>query len=185
MPIIKEHVHRWNVWCAIFSVLPLLVKKDKDDAEGHLFALFAELQAHIRNAPIDAILRITNTITACDKLQYIFTNKVTRRRPHVPFHSLNRLFSFQFSISCIIVLILKIESVYAITSNAINAKQQVAWTTFLTALIDATSNTTTQIANVSFENDIVKPLVSHFSRFRELKAQPLIAVLTQNATASI
>lgn len=76
MPLIKDHVHRWNVWCAIFSVLPLLVKKDRDDVDGHLFGLFSEFQAHIRNAPIDAILRITSTIIACEKLQYIFANKV-------------------------------------------------------------------------------------------------------------
>lgn len=77
MPLIKDHVHRWNVWCAVFSILPLLIKKDKDDVEGLLFSLFAEFQAHIRNAPIDAILRITNTIIACEKIQYIFTNKVS------------------------------------------------------------------------------------------------------------
>lgn len=80
MPIIKDHVSRWDVWCAIFTTLPILVKKDKDDNEGHLFALLSEFQAHIQNAPIDAILRQTKVLVACDKLSYIFTNKVIIRQ---------------------------------------------------------------------------------------------------------
>lgn len=88
---------------------------------------------------------------------------------------------FQFSISCVIVLLLKMESVYAISSNAISSKQQIVWIEFLTALINAVNNNiNSQIVHVTFENDILKPLVSHFSRFRELKSQPLIATLTQN-----
>lgn len=79
MPLIKDHIHRWDVWCAVFTSLPLLVKKDKDDSEGLLLALLAEFQSHIRNAPIDAIIRLTTAITAYDKLQYLFINKVRIR----------------------------------------------------------------------------------------------------------
>lgn len=78
LPLIQEHIHRWDVWCAIFSALPISVKKDKDDSEGLLFALFPEFQAHIQNAPIDAILRITNTLIASEKLGYVFLNKVSQ-----------------------------------------------------------------------------------------------------------
>lgn len=98
---------------------------------------------------------------------------------------LDLILCFQFSISCVIVLLLKIETVYAITSNAISAKQQTTWIAFLNALINAVtaSKSGPQLVNVSFENDIVKPLVSHFSRFRELISQPLIALLTQNTSS--
>lgn len=77
LPLIREDIHRWDVWCAIFTAMPMLVKKDKEDNEGLIFALFPEFQAQIQNAPIDAILRITNTLIACDKLNYVFTHKVT------------------------------------------------------------------------------------------------------------
>lgn len=91
--------------------------------------------------------------------------------------------TMQFSISCAIVLIIKMESVYAISPDAISAQQQSAWLEFLTALINAvTKLMNVQLANVAFENDIIKPLVSHFSRFRDLKSQPLIAVLTQKSS---
>lgn len=190
LPLIKDHVFRWDVWCPIFATLPMLVRKDRDDTEGHLFGLFVEFQAHIQNAPIDAILRLTNTLIAYERLNYIFTNKVSpcpgMSDVHSNSHISNELFFHpQFSISCVIVLLLKIESVYAISSNAISTKQQTSWLEFLNALINtATANkNTTQLVNVSFEIDIVKPLISHFSRFRELKSQPLIAILTQNTSS--
>lgn len=86
----------------------------------------------------------------------------------------------QFSISCVIVLIVKMESVYAISPNAISPTQQATWLEFLTALSNAVEKLgNLQLANVAYENDILKPLLNHFARFRDLKSQPLIAVLTQ------
>lgn len=190
LPLIQQHIHRWDVWCAIFAALPLAVKKDKDDVEGHLFALFANFQAHIQNAPIDAILRITNTLIATEKLGFVFTNKVSeicRDGRQTKFIDKNLilflvyfLISLQFTISCVVVLVLKVESVYAISSNAINTKQQAIWLQFLTALVGSVNkNANVQSTTTTFEKDILKPLVSHFSRFRDLPSQPLLAVLTQ------
>lgn len=86
----------------------------------------------------------------------------------------------QFSISCVIVLIVKIESVYAISPNAISSTQQTQWLEFLAALVNAVEKLgTLQLANVAYENDILKPLLNHFARFRDLKTQPLIVVLTR------
>lgn len=76
LPLIKDNAYRWDVWIAILATLPLLVKKDRDDAESPLFVLFPEFQSYIENASIDSILRLTNTLIACDRLNYIFTNKV-------------------------------------------------------------------------------------------------------------
>lgn len=72
------------------------------------------------------------------------------------------------------------ESVYAISPNAISQIQQASWLEFLTALVNAADKLgNLQLANVAYENDILKPLLNHFSRFRDLKSQTLIAVLTQ------
>lgn len=71
------------------------------------------------------------------------------------------------------------ESVYAISPNAITPIQQATWLEFLTALVNSADTLeTNQLANVAYENDILKPLLNHFSRFRDLKSQTLIAVLT-------
>lgn len=77
LALIKDNVYRWDVWIAILAALPVLVKKDRDDAETPLFILFPEFQSYIENASIDSILRLTNTLISCDKLSYIFTNKVS------------------------------------------------------------------------------------------------------------
>lgn len=176
------------MWIAILAALPILVKKDRDDAESPLFILFPEFQSYIENASIDSILRLTNTLISCDKLNYIFTNKVSRLALHIVnshrscFTFINSLFlsGKQFTISCVIVLLVKMESVYAISPNAITPIQQATWLEFLTALVHAADTLeTNQLANVAYENDILKPLLNHFSRFRDLKSQTLIAVLTQ------
>lgn len=58
--------------------------------------------------------------------------------------------------------------------------QQTSWLEFLAALADATDQLENQqLVNVAYETEILKPLLNHFSRFRDLKSQPLIAVLTQ------
>lgn len=72
----KDNVYRWDVWIAIFTALPVLVKKDRDDTESPLFILFPEFQSYIENASIDSILRLTNTLISFEKLGYIFTNRV-------------------------------------------------------------------------------------------------------------
>lgn len=71
------------------------------------------------------------------------------------------------------------ESVYKISSSAISATQQATWLEFLTALVDALEKIgNVQPACVAFENDIMEPLLVHFSRFGHLKMQPLILLLT-------
>lgn len=69
-------MYRWDVWVAIFTAMPALVKKDHDETESPLFVLFPEFQSYIENASIDSILRITNTLIAYDKLSYIYANRV-------------------------------------------------------------------------------------------------------------
>lgn len=84
------------------------------------------------------------------------------------------------------VLLLKIESVYAISSNAINSNQEALWLQFLTALVESVTNKNANIptTTATFEKDILKPLVSHFTRFQDLKSQALVSVLTQRTVSN-
>lgn len=72
------------------------------------------------------------------------------------------------------------ESVYKISADAISATQQAAWLEFLSALVDAAEKLGNAVpaAMVAFENDIMEPLLVHFSRFLQLKMQPLIVLLS-------
>lgn len=54
------------------------------------------------------------------------------------------------------------------------------WISFLTQLATAASATAqAQQLGAAIQSDVIKPLVSHFSRFRELKSQQLLVLLTQ------
>lgn len=88
-------------------------------------------------------------------------------------------FSTQFTISCVVLLLLKMESLYAISPNAIQQPQEAAWLEFLRAIMAAAKDVErTDIVNVEFETDICKPLLSHLGRFQQLDAQYFVAVLT-------
>lgn len=93
-------------------------------------------------------------------------------------------FLFQFFISCIVVLIRRAEYIYSITDDSsagTSTSVPSAWLTFLAILVDAANKQTHSqtIGVVINQNDNIKALVSHFSRFRELKSQQLLAILTQ------
>lgn len=75
--IIKQSI-KWDVWCAIFTALPLTIKKDKEDSDGFLFAFYLEFKKHVSEAEIDDILNVASAIAASDKkLGFLFVSKVS------------------------------------------------------------------------------------------------------------
>lgn len=92
----------------------------------------------------------------------------------------------QFCISCIIILILRAEFIHTIDADTINLDIQNAWLSFLSALTNSLSNNshihTAITGTTTIENDIVKSLTNHFSRFKEIKTRELLAVLTHDSS---
>lgn len=82
------------------------------------------------------------------------------------------------------MLIRRAEYIYSITDDSsagTSTSVPSSWLTFLSILVDA-ANKQTQLQTIGVvanQNDNIKALVSHFSRFRELKSQQLLAILTQ------
>lgn len=75
--IIKQSI-KWDVWCAIFTALPLTIKKDKEDSDGFLLAFYLEFKKHCSEAEIDDVLMIASAIGASDKkLSFLFNSKVS------------------------------------------------------------------------------------------------------------
>lgn len=75
--IIKQSI-KWDVWCAIFTALPLTIKKDKEDSDGFLLAFYLEFKKHVSEAEIDDILNVASAIAASDKkLSFLFVSKVS------------------------------------------------------------------------------------------------------------
>lgn len=78
LPLIVDHRSRWDVWYGILSTLPVLMKKDKEDQEGLLFAFFPEFKKQMENASMLEILKVGNAIASADKtLHCVFVNKVS------------------------------------------------------------------------------------------------------------
>lgn len=77
MPLIKNNTHRWVVWYTIFATLPLIIKKEKDDSEGLLLAMYAEFKNQIQHGSIMEVMKIANSMISCEtRLCYMFKNKV-------------------------------------------------------------------------------------------------------------
>uniref|UniRef100_A0A1B0C9X8 Uncharacterized protein n=1 Tax=Lutzomyia longipalpis TaxID=7200 RepID=A0A1B0C9X8_LUTLO len=47
LPHLVDEEHKWQVWQAIFAVLPIITKKDRDDTDGSLGGLFTEFKNHL------------------------------------------------------------------------------------------------------------------------------------------
>lgn len=77
--LIKDLQQRWNIWYGICSTLPIIVKKDKDDVDGKLMALFPVFKDQLTDANITELLRLGSLMTATvdvRKINYMFMNKV-------------------------------------------------------------------------------------------------------------
>lgn len=78
MPLIKDLTYRWDLWYAIFSVLPIIIKKDKDDAEHTLFSMFSEFKNQIQDAKMMEIIKLGNCLTLSEKkIVNVLQNKVS------------------------------------------------------------------------------------------------------------
>ncbi|OIC62059.1 hypothetical protein A7M48_21775 [Acinetobacter baumannii] len=78
MPFIADQSIRWVVWSGVFCSLQTVVKKDKDDVEGVLYALYPEFKKHVNKATFELLVSISSAITLNDKkLAGIFCSRVS------------------------------------------------------------------------------------------------------------
>lgn len=78
MPFIADQSVRWTVWNGVFCALQNVVKKDREDVDGILFALYPEFKKHIHEANFDTIITISAAFTQNDKkLSGIFCSRVS------------------------------------------------------------------------------------------------------------
>lgn len=154
----------------------IIAKKDPDDIDGLLISLYPEFRNQIQYAGMDEILRISLSLVAGHNEK-----------------KLSSIVESKFCILAIIAMILRVEQFYQISQDLVDANQKTKWLYFLNNVGQfninnniAQRNKTTQGTGgngsggiTSMDGDLVKSLVKHFSRFRELKAQQLLVVLSQ------
>lgn len=78
MPFIEDNPVRWNVWCGVFMSLQNVLKKDKDDGDGLLFALYPHFKKQIVEADLSDVIKIANSMPLNDKrVNVLFACKVS------------------------------------------------------------------------------------------------------------
>lgn len=78
MTYVEAHEIRWIIWMGVFSSLQNVVKKDKDDSDGVLYALYPEFKNQVREADFETIVRISASISLSEKkFNAIFCSKVS------------------------------------------------------------------------------------------------------------
>lgn len=175
LPLIRDHIQRWDVWCDIFATLCMIVKKDRDDTDGLLLNFYPEFRNQIQYAGMDDILRLAITLVTGPNEK-----------------KLGSIVESRFCILAIIAMILRVEQFYQITQDLVQERQKEKWLLFLNTVENFNSNSNNNNAqqrkgsNASggggggaIDGELTKSLLKHFSRFRELKAQQLLTVLSQ------
>lgn len=77
LPHLVDMDHVWQTWCAIFSGLPAVIKKDRDDSDGLLYAFCKILKTQLHKTDFVTLIRIADSVLLSDKVVYVFKSKVS------------------------------------------------------------------------------------------------------------
>ncbi|KAH8311289.1 hypothetical protein KR044_005426 [Drosophila immigrans] len=161
MPFIEDQSVRWIVWSGVFSSLQTVVKKDREDVEGVLYALYPEFKKHIHEANFETIINIS-AFTLTDK-------------------KMTGIFCSRFGILSLVGLILRAEAIYMSNNDAtLNEENREKWREFLAQVASCLNRTIqNQTISAAIESDAIQPMMNHFARFKDLKLDALLALITQ------
>ncbi|XP_059611274.1 protein PAT1 homolog 1 [Phlebotomus argentipes] len=161
LPHLVDEEHKWQVWHAIFTVLPIIAKKDRDESDGSLVALFPEFKNHLIVAKFSDFITVPKAIVAANKkINYIFGNK--------------------FGMLSIIAMMVTAEAIYELYEGEpevdINGK---IWRQFMVTLASCAAKQPHTDIEQSLDKEVLQILLNHLRRFPEVEAQPLTTVLSQ------
>lgn len=66
MTYLIEHDSRWSVWVGIFNALQSVLKRDREDSEGILYAFYPEFKKQIQFANFEVVVNISEAIALSD-----------------------------------------------------------------------------------------------------------------------
>lgn len=75
---LEEHESRWQVWLGIFNALQVVLKRDREDSEGILYAFYPEFKKQIQLANFEMIVKLAEAIALNDSKRStgVLCNKV-------------------------------------------------------------------------------------------------------------
>lgn len=77
LPFLKDHPHRWTVWCTIFSTIAIVMKKDKE-FDYTLMSLYEEFEKHLSVAKLEEVTQLAKALVLDEKKAgFLFSNKVS------------------------------------------------------------------------------------------------------------
>ncbi|XP_053665215.1 protein PAT1 homolog 1-like [Anopheles marshallii] len=169
LAVLHGHAARWTLWGMIFTALPCLAKRDRDDAEGLLLTLFSEFERQIRYGTITDLLQVAKTIgSSCKVMQCIVSSK--------------------FLLSCIITIIFQMEMFCGKNpATLLSASQDDWWISFLAdvnSVVRDTSRPAHSSVAINPDNNIVRTLRVHFARFgTRVDGTDLLNFITDNGNS--
>lgn len=156
--LLRDHPYRWTLWSTIFSTVPFLLKKDRDDPEGVLFALYTEFERHVQYSQFPDLLKLSEILES-DKI-------------------LSHLTTCKFLLSSIITLIFQMEIFFKKYPHALKQTNKQQWFNFLrNANCIAGRHVTQQMIKIDRENNIVRTIRAHLERF-PLKGSVFVNFIT-------
>lgn len=164
--VVKDHPFRWSLWCIILSSLPLLPKRDRDDPEGLLSPLFAQLESHVKYSTMRDLLPLLDTFLNSDKLLPLVSK-------------------CKFLLTTVLTLIDRLEHFHCSPALNLTPESTERWKTFLKELSKAVSSVGQMgpqkvLLKLDTNCKIIRTLRDHFQRYPaldlELKLLALVSV---------
>ncbi|KAL1394999.1 hypothetical protein pipiens_002945 [Culex pipiens pipiens] len=159
--LLRDHPYRWTLWATTFSTLPFMLKKDRDDPEGVLFALYTEFERHAQYSNSPDLLKLSQVL-ASDKI-------------------LAHLTSCKFLLSSTITIIFQMEIHFTKAPDAINAAERLQWIEFLelvTGVVGKQPAAQQHMIKLDRGNNIVRLIRAHLERFPQVKGNDFVSFIT-------
>ncbi|XP_053695390.1 protein PAT1 homolog 1-like [Sabethes cyaneus] len=170
--LLRENPCRWSLWTVVFSSIPFLSKRDRDDCEGVLFALYTEFERHVQYSKPLELLCLTKIIA---------TEKI-----------LLHLTGCKFLLSSIITIIFQMETFFARNAATdLTPDEQDQWiqcletiTVTITKLLRTTSAIAAQHAiKIDPDNNIILTIRTHMERFSQrVEGRNFLHFITSDST---
>uniref|UniRef100_A0A182LRY5 mRNA decay factor PAT1 domain-containing protein n=1 Tax=Anopheles culicifacies TaxID=139723 RepID=A0A182LRY5_9DIPT len=150
LAVLHDHPARWKLWSMIFTALPCLARRDREDAEGLLLALFSVFERQLRYGRVIDLLQVAKTIGASRKvMQCIVSSK--------------------FLLSCIITIIFQMEMFCGKNpATLLTGSEDDWWVSFLVDVNQVVKDNirpAQSSISINPDNNIVRTLRVHFARF--------------------
>lgn len=165
--LLRDHPYRWSLWTTIFSTIPFMLKKDRDDPEGVLFALYTEFERHVQYSQFVDLLKLS---------QILSTEKI-----------LSHLITCKFLLSSVITIIFQMEIFFVKAPDVPNLAKELQWIGFLETVTSVVSKPLVppqQMIKLDRGNNIVRTIRAHLDRFpQQVKGNGFVDFITVDSPA--